>query len=202
MPSQVCSRIGFRRSPHSCLAVALLLLVCGVAYGRIEHKAVVTSHPDYLEVNVFVSGADPELLFRNLDEGMTARLEYEVRISEPRSSPMRVLGPRMLRELRIVYDLRWDPYRRRFTISTNDGGTYTFSDRTALWQFFFELPGFRVPWKSLDLDNPSSSGRWLVETRVIYEPIVFVPGLGILSLLLPYARQSSTWWTDSVEVVQ
>ncbi len=200
MPSRVCSKTDFRKSPHSCLLVSLLFLVCGVAFGRIEHKAVIAPHPEYMEISVLVSGADSQLLFRNLGEGMTARLEYEVRISEPRTSPLRILGPRVLREFRVVYDLRWDPFRRRFTITTHDGGTYTFTDRTALWQFFFELPGFRVPWDGLDFDDRSSGRRCLVETRVTYEPIVFMPGLSIVSMLLPHARQSSTWGSDAVEV--
>ena len=199
MPSPVCSRTGFRKSPRSCLLLSLILLVCGTAFGKIEHRAEITAHPEYMEISVFVNGADPQVLFQNLDEGMTARLEYEVRVSQPRSLPLRILGSRVLQQYRVVYDLRWDPFRRRFTITTQDGGAFTFTHTTALWQFFFELPGFRVPWRNLGLEHHASNGRYLVETRVTYEPIVFVPGLSILSLLLPRARQSSTWWSDAVE---
>ncbi|MFW6312953.1 MAG: hypothetical protein ACOC2N_03630 [Spirochaetota bacterium] len=96
------------------------------------------------------------------------------------------------------YELIWDPFRERFTISTHDGAFYTFRDESAAWSFFFTLSGYRIPWAAFS--GSEESGRVRIETRTVYEPIVFVPGLGILSIFLPHSRYQSSWRTFEREV--
>ncbi len=192
-----CSRNVFRKSRRSL--VLLILLAPVAVHAQIEHETRMIALQDHFEVSIAVNGAAPDLLFDNLREGLAARLEYAVRVSSPRNLPFSFLGSRLLREYRVIYTVRWDPFRDRYTITTQDGGLFTFRDEAALWGFLFSLPRYRIPWQAVDGENLPSPSRYQVDTQVIYEPVVFVPGLSILSVLLPHARQSSPWERAYVE---
>ena len=199
MRSHRSSRTGFRKNLHSL--VVLLILVPVLAPAEIVHTTQLDSLPSYLEVRMSVRGVEPDELFANLADGLSARMEYSIRVLQARDQPMRLLGSRTLREFRLSYELGWDPFRRRYTISTQDGGLYTFRDEAAVRSFFFTVPGYRIPWSAIASDNPETGmRRFVIETRATYEPIVFVPGLTILSIFLPWTRQQSAWISMAIEV--
>ena len=204
MPSRACSTIDFRKSPRS-IRVALFLLfyaLTPVLSAQITHTSTADSTPDYLEVSIAVRGADPADLFAGLDDGLTARTEYAIRVMEPRTGPMNIFGARLLREFRVSYEIRYDPFRRRYTLTTHDGGLYTFRDTDSLWSFFFSLPEYRIPWEAVEPSIRSADASLMIETRVTYSPIVFVPGLSILSILLPDSAQQSGWVRREIEVAR
>ena len=203
MRSPRCSRTVFRKNLRNLVLLVLLVLLALVApvgvSAQIEHETRMTASRDYFEVSVSVNGADPDLLFSNLSEGLTARLEYAVRVSHPRNPPLSLFGSRLLSEYRVIYYARWDPFRDRYTITTQDGGLFTFRDEDALWRFLFTLPHYRIPWHGIAASDAAAPPRYQVDTQVVYEPVVFVPGLSVLSVLLPHARQSSPWERDYLE---
>lgn len=200
MRSPRCSRTVSRKSLRNPVLLIPFILVVPVAVpAQIEHETQVIALRDYFEVSISVNGADPDLLFGNLAEGLTARLEYAVRVSHPRNPPLSLFGSRLLSEYRVIYHARWDPFRDRYTISTQDGGLFTFRDEAALWRFFFTLPHYRIPWQGIGAGDPATPSRYQVDTQVVYEPVVFVPGLSILSVFLPHARQSSLWERSYLE---
>jgi len=186
------SRIDSRKSRRSVAAV--LILFPALAWAQIDHASDLVSHEDFLEVRIQVSGADLDRLFANLGDGLSARMEYAIRLLDPRDRPWRVLGSRVLHEFRVAYELAWDPYRERFAVSTQDGRRLTFADETSVRDFFFRLDGYRIPWAAIDDGSRRAASRPLiVETRAVYEPIVFVTGLTILSILMPHTRQQTPW---------
>ncbi len=189
MRSHRSSRIDSRKSPRSVLLV--LILVPALAWAEIDHSTELQLHEDYLEVHITVDGAEPAPLFANLEDGLSASIEYTIRVVEPVRRPWQVLGARVLHEYLVKYELIWDPFRERFAISTQDGAFYTFSDEAAVWAFFFTLADYRIPWAAFaGSDEPD---RIRIETRTVYEPIVFVSGLSILSYFLPHSRYQSSW---------
>jgi len=190
------SRIDSRKSPRSILLV--LILVPALAWAEIDHSTELEVNEDYLAVRITVEGAEPEPLFANLEEGLSASIEYLIRVVEPVRRPWHALGSRVLHEFLVTYDLIWDPFRERFTISTHDGAFYTFRDEASVWQFFFTLSDYRIPWAAFG--ESGEPGRIRIETRAMYEPIVFVSGLSILSIFLPRARYESSWQTLEREV--
>ncbi|HKJ85382.1 MAG TPA: hypothetical protein VKA06_04865 [Spirochaetia bacterium] len=185
------SRIDFRKSLRSILLV--LILVPALAWAQIDHSTELQVNEDYLEVNITVDGAEPEPLFANLEDGLSASIEYMIRVVEPVRRPWQALGSRVLHEFLVKYELIWDPFRERFTISTHDGAFYTFRDEADVWAFFFRLSDFRIPWTAFS--DSGEPGRIRIETRAMYEPIVFVSGLSILSIFLPHSRYQSSWQT-------
>lgn len=198
MRLQRCSTTDSRKSRPDVsrlVVLATLLAVTPALAAQIAHDASVATTDELLEVTVRVAGADPESLFANLNEGLSARLEYAIRILEPRPRALVMLGPRLDREFRVIYDLHFDPFRDRYVVQTQDGGRYLFPDEATLWEFFFELPGYRIPHSALH-----ASGHLYIDTRVTFEPIVFVPGLSILSVFMPRSRQLSAWERDVVEI--
>ncbi|MFW5718453.1 MAG: hypothetical protein ACOCWX_03885 [Spirochaetota bacterium] len=189
------SRTVSRKSPRRLLLffVIAALLAPVSATAQVDHTINVGATRDYLAVSVDVSGADAAMLFANINDGLTARLEFIIRVLEARRGLLSVFGSRMLREFRVIYETRYDPFRRRYTVTTQDGGFYTFGDRARLLDFFFTLPGYRIPWAALGLDHAAPDAELVVETRVVYEPIVFAPGLSILSGLMSDTRRQSPW---------
>lgn len=201
MRSLRCSRTGSRKIRRSHLILALSLLVPTLLHAQIAHETTTVGHPDHLEVSIVVRGADPQLLYANLGDGMTARVEFTIRITEPRRSPANLFGSRLLREDRVVYNLRWNPFRERYAITTNSGDTYDVGGASALDNVFFSLSGYRIPWHAVTPED-APVDRYQVETRVVYEPIVFVPGLTILSVFMRHARQTTPWIRTVVEAIR
>ena len=195
MRLQLSSRTVSRKSPRRLLLsfVIAALLAPVSATAQVDHTLSAGGTPDFLAVSVDVSGADAAMLFANVNDGLTARLEFIIRVLEARDGLMSVFGSRMLREFRVIYETRYDPFRRRFTVTTQDGGFYTFSERARLLDFFFSLPGYRIPWAALGFAHAPSDVELVVEARVVYEPIVFAPGLSILSGLVSDTRRQSPW---------
>lgn len=205
MPSGPCSKIVSRKSRRRFAGLLLVLSSLWLPVSisaQISHTVTTNPHPDYLEVSLNVNGAEPDRLFSNLSDGLTARVEYTIRVLEPRSAPMSIFGPRLLREFRVIYNVRRDPFRRRYTLTTHDGGLYTFRDEAALWSFLFVLPGYRIPWEAIEAESASHSGRFVIETRTTYDPIVFAPGLSILWVFLSQARHESGWTQREIEVMR
>ncbi|MFW5684784.1 MAG: hypothetical protein ACOC1I_08020 [Spirochaetota bacterium] len=202
MLSQHSSRIVSRKSPRNSVGILLLILASTLVApatlsGEIAHDTTVRTRPDHLSISISVSGAEPQELLTNLHDGLTARLEYAIRFLERRMAPVSLLGPRFVREFRVIYEIRWDPFRRRYTAVSQDGAGYTFRDEAGLWSFIFWLSDFRIPWEALATDGADELD---VETRVLYDPIVFVPGLSILSVFLATSREQSPWSAQAIEV--
>lgn len=200
MRLQLSSRTASRKSPRRLVLVTLIaaLLAPGAVSAQVDSTVTVGATPDFLSVSIDVTGADEEVLFANVNDGLTARLEYIIRVLEARDGLLSAFGSRMLREFRVIYETRYDPFRRRYTVTTQDGGFYTFGERERLLEFFFSLPGYRVPWSALGLDHPPSQTELVIEARAVYAPIVFAPGLSILSVLNADARRQSPWRTATV----
>ncbi|MFW5684546.1 MAG: hypothetical protein ACOC1I_06820 [Spirochaetota bacterium] len=202
MPSQPCSRIGFRKSrrsaPAALIFVSVFLLPASL-HATIEHDTTVSGGLGYLKVTITARGADPEPLFSNLADGLTARVEYVIRALESRDGALGLVGSRLLREFRVIYTVGWDPFRDRYRLTTQDGGAYTFRDEATLWSFLFTLPDYRIPWSAFG-ERSTEDATFSVDTRVEYEPIVFAPGLSILSVFLRDSRHVSPWLESNVEV--
>lgn len=238
-------RSGARLLPATLLVLGSLLLP-RYAPAQISHESSVRPRDSYLSVSLAVGGAEPEELFANLHDGLTARLEYSMRLLALRPMPASILGPRLIREFQIAYEMRWDPFRRRYTAQTHDGAFYTFRDEASLWSFIFSLSDYRIPWEAFASTGGASAGnviagdatagdaaagdagagaggagaggadgatpgravrpqlddRYHLQTRVVYQPIVFVPGLAVLSVLPGRARETSGWTTHEIEVPQ
>lgn len=167
--------------------VCLFLLALPFSLLAVEHTTTIESHDDFLEVSITVVGADLSRFFDNLMDGMRARVEFDIRVSEPRNRLGRLFGDKFVRQFQPSYEAKWDPYDSRYIVTSHDGGRYRFSDEAALWQFFFTLPEYRIPWSAL----PQT--EIVIETYVTYTPIVFVSPFAILSLLRSDDTESSEW---------
>lgn len=202
MRLQLSSRTDSKKSRRRVILLLAIGLLATPAplFGEIEHVATVRPTTGFLTVTINATGADPRILFGNLADGLTARLEFAIRVLEARGGPLAFFGNRLIDEYRVIYTMRYDPFRERFTVTTQDGGFFTFRDEGTARAFFFSLPGYRVPWSSFDTPRTQGGDDFVVETRVTYDPIVFAPGLSILSVFLPSSRHQSSWISTPVEV--
>lgn len=189
-----CSKTDSRKSPVKGIGGVFLLLAATTLPAQIQHQAVVQLTSDYLTISMTVAGADIESLFETLHEGMRVRVEYRIRISYPRNRPFRILGDRLLREFRPSVEARWDPFLAAYVTVDNEGTTSAYDDEAAFYSDLFALSDYRIPWSAI-LREPGL----VVETSAEYTPIVFVPGLSILSLFTANGSDSSPWFRHIID---
>lgn len=185
------SRIGSRKSPRSVLVLILVAGIAAALPARISHSVSTESHPAHLSITIGTSGIEPVEFLMNIESGYRSQIEFTMNFT-PERRP--ILRQTALPQFEISYEGWFDPFLERYVITTNEGATYTFREASDFWSFFFELPDFRVPWSALEGGaSNGGDGTLVLETRVTYRPIVFAPGLRILAILLPEARQRSEW---------
>jgi hypothetical protein len=174
----------------------LFLVIAGVTqplFGQLLHTAVCHAEQNYLEVTLLADGADTEALQENLDGGMTARVEFAIRISRPRHGVWTVFGDRGLREYVTGSEIHWDVFTERYVIEADDGGRFSFRDMGEATQFLFSLRQYRIPWTGMVDRRGTIADEFVVDTQVRYSPIVYVPALAILSFFNSGERLISPW---------
>ena len=191
-----CSRTDSRKNLVKGISGVLLLLAASTLPAQLQHHAVIQPTADYLSIGMTVAGADVVALFETLHEGMRVRVEYRIRISYPRNRPIRMLGDRLLREFRPSVEARWDPFLAAYVMTDDNGTTFTYDDAAAFYSDLFALSDYRIPWSAI-LREPGL----VVEASAEYTPIVFVPGLSILSLFTANRSDSSPWSRHIIDSV-
>jgi hypothetical protein len=194
-----CSRIASRKNLRRLTAVAFLLLSAVTLPAQLSHQGNATRDGQMLAVSITVTGADRAEFFRNLDDGLSAGLEFLVRISEPRTVFRAFLGNRFLSEVTIEKSVSWDPFRQAYVVVGSDGEEQLFASGETLWEEFFHLDAYQVPLSELSVPIAGPLDNLIVEFRVSYRPLEFVPALGILSLFLSEDRDATPWTPVIVE---
>lgn len=187
------SRTDSRKNPARAISAFVLLLTASALPAQLQHETTIGADAESLGVTVTVAGADLDTLFTTLEEGMRARVEFRVRISVPRGRPLRILGDQLLREFRPGIEARYDPFLSAYVLVSDDGTTAVYHDEVAFYADLFTLRNYRIPWSAI-----RGNGRIIVETSVEYTPIVFVPGLSILSLFTANRSETSAWSRDEL----
>ena len=183
-----CSKTDSRKNLAKVASGVLLFLVAAVLPAQLQHETLVEQSADYLSLQMTVAGADVESLFTTLRDGMRVRVEFRIRFSYPRQRPFRLLGDQLLREFNPSVEARWDPFLESYYLVTDDQTTTTYRDEAAFYADLFTLRDYRIPWSAVRLEP-----GLVVETSAEYTPIVFVPGLSILSLFTANRSDSSPW---------
>lgn len=185
-----CSRIGFRKNRRR-ICLALFVLLTTALPAQIAHRGTVERTADGLVVTMAITGADQTEFFRNLNDGLTTRLQFRLRISEPRPFPFTLLGARFLNEYTLEHSASWDPFRAAYVLEGPGGRETLFDDPQALWRRFFLLDGYLIPVG--ELPGGAGESQPVIEIRASYRPIVFVPALGVLSVFLSEDRDATGW---------
>ena len=171
------------------VALALLVVCAGTLFADITHDTSITSSRDHLTLHINVQGAQAEAFLGNIDSGYRARIEYTMRFV---TLDLAFLGIRQtaLPQFVVSYDAWWDPFRELYVIETNDGDLLRFENASELWEFFFSLRDYRIPSIAL---RSADADSLVLESRAHFYPIVFAPGLRILSVFLRDSRQRTDW---------
>ncbi|MFP4375625.1 MAG: hypothetical protein ACLFP4_01165 [Spirochaetales bacterium] len=184
MRSRRCSRTDFRKSLRSVGLVAMLVAAAYPLAAQLSHEEQVFATRDVVSVSIDVSGYNRSEFFTNLYDGMTARIEYRIRFSVPREQPFQVLGPRLLHEVTFHRSVYFDRFSGLFHITRDDDLARQVQTEGELLEDFFVLDSREIELESIPVGDLLESESFLVETRVVYNPILFVPALRILSVFL------------------
>ena len=187
------SRIDSRRSLRSLLLVVAIAGLSQPVPAQLTHNAVYRPERTFLEITVQAAGADLAVLQQNLDAGLTARVEFAIRVLEPRVGVWRVFGDRGIREYVTGSEARWDLFTQRYVIRSDDGTRFSFASVDELTRFLFSLQQYRIPWIGMTDRRGTVAEHVVLETQVRYSPVVFVPALAILAFFRVEERLVSPW---------
>jgi hypothetical protein len=190
-------RTDFRKSRLS--AALVFLLAIAPLFADVSQNSATQYLSDTLLVNVRVSGISTDEFLTNLYDGLTAEIEYHIRVSAAREAPFSILGDRLLLDVTPSASVFYDRFTRQFILSTPFGTVAEVTSEEELLDSFFALVDYRIPVDRLKDSGPLPE-ELTVQTQVAYRPILFVPTLRILSLFLRDDRRSSPWVRDDVRI--
>ena len=184
MPSRRCSRIDFRKSRRSISFFLMIVAAVQPIVAQVTHEEQVLLIGPSAEISIEVEGYDRGAFFANLYEGMTARIEYQIRVSVPREEPFHLLGPRLLHEVSLSRSVYFDRFSELFQLSGTGRVVRPVESEEELLARFFSLVSYAIEIERLRASGFPETDTYVVETQVIYNPILFVPALRILSVFL------------------
>jgi hypothetical protein len=140
-------------------------------------------------VNVRISGVEEARLWSHILQGFRARVQYTLRVYQDTGGPP-LLGDRMLLEMDLVQEGRWDVFSSSWEIRHADGQRVFYKD----WDSFFR--------KFLELDFPllvfSGEEKLYMLAHVRFQQTVFRPPLNILQAFFAGEDPQSAWRRYSI----
>jgi hypothetical protein len=136
------------------------------------------------QVTVRISGIDDAQLWSHILQGFRARVQYTLRIYQDTGRPP-LWGDRMLLEMDLVQEGRWDVFSSSWEIRHTNGSRVFYTD----WDVFFR--------NFLELKFPllvfSGEEKLYMLAHVRFQQTVFRPPLNILQVFYSNKEPRSDW---------
>lgn len=127
-------------------------------------------------------------VLKGLAEGLTAEIQFQLRLYRRQPGLLGFFGDRMVVERRIIRTARYDSFEGRYRIGGQRVQIGYYDSAEEALQAFCSLSGFILA----DL-AALESGRYYVAARVRLTPVKMVAPLNIITLFLPSQTFSSPW---------
>jgi hypothetical protein len=162
----------------------VLLFLC--AGGVLRAEAPLDFVQDILnsQVTVRISGVDDAQLWSHILQGFRARVQYTMRIYQDSGRPP-LLGDRMLLEMDLVQEGRWDVFSSSWEIRHANGRRVFYEDWDAFLRNFLEL--------KFPLLVFSGEEKLYMLARVRFQQTVFRPPVNILQVFYARKEPQSDW---------
>jgi hypothetical protein len=135
-------------------------------------------------VTVRISGVEEARLWSRILQGFRARVQYTLRVYQEASGPP-LLGDRMLLEMDLVQEGRWDVFSSSWEIRHADGGRVFYKEWDSFFRGFLEL--------AFPLLEFSGEEKLYMLARVRFQQTVFRPPLNILQAFFAGEEPQSAW---------
>ena len=147
------------------------------------------------QVGVSLDYRDPrrEQVLKALEEGLTAEIQFQLRLYRRQPGLLRFLGDRLIVERRIAQTARYDSFEGRYRIRRQDRELAAYSEPGEALEAFCSLSDF--PLADLSKEEP---GEYYVAVRARLTPVKMVAPLSLITLFLPRLAFSSPWLEGGV----
>ena len=135
-------------------------------------------------VIVRISGVEEARLWSQILQGFRARIQYTLRLYQDAGRPP-LLGDRMLLEMDLIQEGRWDVFSSSWEIRRADGQRVFYADLDSFYSSFLEL--------DFPLFMFSGEGKLYILARVRFQEMVFRPPLSILQGIFAGREPESAW---------
>ncbi|MDR1932467.1 MAG: hypothetical protein LBQ57_06565 [Spirochaetales bacterium] len=162
----------------------LLLLCAGGALRAGEPLLDFVQDIENSQVTVRISGINDAQLWSHILQGFRARIQYTLQIYQDTGRPP-LLGDRMLLEMDLVQEGRWDVFSSSWEIRHANGRRVFYADWEAFFRNFLEL--------KFPLLVFSGEEKLYMLARVSFQQMVFRPPLNILQVFYADSQPQSAW---------
>ena len=138
----------------------------------------VTRGPATLQVQARVLAPDAAEVLAALERGLTAEIEYQVRLLETRQGLFAVFGARQVSQVSVTLTARWDRFEDRYVITTQDGTTTHHQSPVDFEAAFYRVRDLNL-WPLTDL----SPGIYYVSARFRLQSVRLVPPLDLITII-------------------
>ena len=147
------------------------------------------------KVSVSLDYRDPrrQEVLTALAEGLTAEIQFQLRLYRRQPGFLRFLGDRLVVERRISQTARYDSFEGRYRIRRQDRELAAYSEPGEALEAFCSLSDF--PLADLSREEP---GEYYVAGRARLTPVKMVAPLSLITLFLPRLAFSSPWLEGGV----
>lgn len=127
-------------------------------------------------------------VLKALEEGLTAEIQFQLRLYRRQPGLLRFLGDRLVVERRVLQTARFDSFEGRYRIRRQDRELGAYSEPGEALEAFCSLSDF--PLADLSEAGP---GQYYIAARARLTPVKMVAPLNIITLFLPRLAFSSPW---------
>jgi hypothetical protein len=142
------------------------------------------------KISVSLDYHDPrrQEVLKALEEGLTAEIQFQLRLYRRQPGFLRFLGDRMVIERRLIQTARYDSFEGRYRIRRQGRELGAYSEAGQALAAFCSLPDFVLA----DLAEVEAK-QYYVAARVRLTPVKLVAPLNIITLFMPRLAFSSPW---------
>jgi hypothetical protein len=175
------------------IAAAVLLLCAAVRSPAMSLEARTDPGPDGVTLDVRTDAPPAQAVLRTLDSGMRAEIIFTIQVYRHPEGLIRLLGDRLVQEIRITREARWDALGEQYVVSSSLGPEVRTRSIDEFVRRFFGISNFVLPWSFLRADGNQGGSPSYMMVRLQVRPMKLVSALAILSFLHMEQEISSAW---------
>lgn len=175
------------------ILAAALVLCAATRAPALSLEANINPGPQGVTLDVRTNAPPAQAVLRTLDAGMRAEVIFTIQIYRRPEGLIRLLGDRLVQEVRITREARWDAFGEQYVVSSSLGPEVRTRSIDDFVRRFFGISDFVLPWSFLRNDKSDGGSPSYMMVRLQVRPMKLVSALAILSFLHMEQEISSAW---------
>jgi len=185
----------FTTSRATVLVSSVIFFLCAGTAAALSVQARLAETSSGITVSVYPDDPPLSEVIDSLGNGMQAEVTFIIQVYREPTGLIRLFGDRLVQEVRITRDARWDVYSQQYLVSGTDRPIVRSQTVTDFTRSFFDLNSFSLPWSFLGKHANAGEVRpSYLMVRVLVRPMKLVSALAIMSILRLEPEVTSHWF--------